>query len=46
MLRSWRGVLVVVSHDEAFVCRIGPSHRIERHGDGWLVSETGGGAAS
>lgn len=39
ILQSWRGVLVVVSHDEAFLRRLGLTHRIERRGDGWLISE-------
>jgi ATPase subunit of ABC transporter with duplicated ATPase domains len=45
MLQSWRGALVVVSHDDAFLRRLGPTHRIERHDDGWRVTETAGGRA-
>jgi ATPase subunit of ABC transporter with duplicated ATPase domains len=37
MLQSWKGVLVVVSHDDAFLQRVGPDYWIERDGDGWTV---------
>jgi ATPase subunit of ABC transporter with duplicated ATPase domains len=37
MLQSWTGVLVVVSHDDAFLQRVGPDYWIERDGDGWTV---------
>ena len=39
MLDSWQGLLVVVSHDEAFLRRLRLTHRIERDGDGWRVQE-------
>lgn len=39
MLDSWQGLLVVVSHDEAFLQRLRITHRIERDGDGWQASE-------
>jgi ATPase subunit of ABC transporter with duplicated ATPase domains len=37
MLESWRGALVVVSHDEDFLERLQLSHSIERSGAGWVV---------
>jgi ATPase subunit of ABC transporter with duplicated ATPase domains len=39
MLRSWKGVLVVASHDDAFLRRIAPDYWIERDGEGWVVRE-------
>lgn len=37
MLRSWRGALVVVSHDDSFLARLALTHRLVRDGDGWTA---------
>lgn len=39
MLSGYRGVLVVVSHDEAFMEGAGLTHRLVADGDGWGWSE-------
>jgi ATPase subunit of ABC transporter with duplicated ATPase domains len=41
MLRSWRGALVVVSHDESFLARLDLTHRIERTPWGWQAAGVG-----
>jgi ATPase subunit of ABC transporter with duplicated ATPase domains len=38
MLRSWRGALVVVSHDEAFLGRLELTHRIGHDSAGWRAA--------
>jgi ATPase subunit of ABC transporter with duplicated ATPase domains len=35
MLGSWEGALVVVSHDERFLQKLGLTHRLEYGGDAW-----------
>jgi ATPase subunit of ABC transporter with duplicated ATPase domains len=42
MLQSWRGVLVMVSHDDDFLRRVRPDRWIERDGDGWAVRDAEG----
>ena len=37
MLRHYDGSLVVVSHDEVFLERIGLTHRLEVSPDGWTL---------
>lgn len=37
MLQSWRGALVVASHDEVFLGHLKLTHRMERRKEGWEV---------
>ncbi|MGE8358315.1 MAG: ATP-binding cassette domain-containing protein, partial [Microvirgula sp.] len=37
MLRGYQGALVVVSHDDAFMDRLGLTHRLEATGQGWRL---------
>lgn len=37
MLRSYQGALVVVSHDDAFMDRLGLTHRLVATGQGWRL---------
>lgn len=39
MLKTWTGAMVVVSHDDAFLHRLGLTHVIDRSGDGWSVNQ-------
>ncbi len=39
MLRSWKGALAVVSHDDSFLGRLALTHRLARDGDGWGIVE-------
>ena len=38
MLDGWPGLLLVVSHDDAFLERLRLTHRIDHDGDGWHVA--------
>ena len=38
MLASWPGALVFVSHDDAFVQALRPTHVLERAGAGWTMA--------
>lgn len=38
MLVSWPGALVFVSHDDAFVQALQPTHVLERAGAGWTMA--------
>ncbi len=38
LLRSYSGALVVVSHDDAFMQRLGLTDRLEATGTGWCIS--------
>jgi ATPase subunit of ABC transporter with duplicated ATPase domains len=37
MLQSWPGALVVVSHDERFLERLGLTHRLDWSPAGWMT---------
>ena len=39
LLRQYRGALIVVSHDQAFLDRIALTHKLEAGPRGWLTSE-------
>jgi ATPase subunit of ABC transporter with duplicated ATPase domains len=39
LLGSWEGALVVVSHDERFLERVGIGHRLECGGDAWWARD-------
>ena len=39
MLRQYPGTLVVVSHDEAFLRKLAPTHRLEAGARGWSLSD-------
>ncbi|WP_374680330.1 AAA family ATPase, partial [Hydrocarboniphaga effusa] len=38
LLRQYRGALIVVSHDETFLNRIGLTHRLDASEAGWRTS--------
>jgi ATPase subunit of ABC transporter with duplicated ATPase domains len=40
MLGGWKGALVIVSHDEAFLEQLALTHSIDWAGDGWKVCAT------
>lgn len=39
MLASWEGALVLVSHDERFLEKMGLTHRLECDGDAWMMRQ-------
>ena len=38
LLRAYRGALVVVSHDDAFLARLGLTHELAATDEGWSLT--------